>query len=351
MSVAVRQNKRAWGYVPLVEVWRGATVESVHDGAVAVVDSTGRLRAAVGDPGTVTFLRSSAKPAQALPLIEGGVVERFGLSDAEIALIAGSHGGEPFHVEAVRSILSKIGLDETALQCGAHPPLYRPAAEALRAAGTAPTALHNNCSGQHSGMLALAVHLGTPIETYLDLDHPVQRRIHTALESIAGLEPGAEETGVDGCSAPALPMPLRHAALIYARLTDPGETIGRSRPAARRVVQAMRDHPEMVAGTDRLCTALMRASHSGLVAKIGAEGFYGLGYEQDGRGVGIALKIGDGNDQRARNTATIEVLRQLGVIPAQTAMDLTERFVGAVRNHRGLVVGRVGSVFALQEAP
>jgi L-asparaginase II len=339
---------RGHGYVPLVEVWRGETVESVHYGALSVVGSAGRALAAVGDPGEVTFLRSAAKPAQVLPLLASGAAERFGFTEGEIAVMIGSHNGEPSHVATVRSILGKIGLREDALRCGAHPPFHRPSAAALRAGGAEPTAVHNNCSGKHAGMLALAVHLGAPVDTYLDEKHPVQARIRAAVESLAGLEPGGSRTAVDGCSAPTFAMPLRQLALLFARLVDPATVPGDLAGAARRAVGAMRSHPEMVAGSDRLCTALIRARPGGLIAKIGAEGVYGLGFERDGAGVGIALKIADGEGTRARNSAALEALRQLGAVAPEEVKALRARFVPEVRSHRDLPVGRIATVFALR---
>jgi L-asparaginase II len=317
------------GYRPLVKVWRGDTVESLHHGVVVVMDDAGREVARHGDPSLVTYLRSSAKPAQVLPLLASGAAERFGFSDAEIAVMIGSHGGEPFHVEAVRAILERIGVGEEALQCGAHPPYHRPSAQALRAAHEEPTAVHNNCSGKHAGMLALAVHLGAPTAGYLDEGHPVQRRILAAVAALAGLAPGDIRTAIDGCSAPNFALSMSAAATMYARLIAPGGLPADLQAAARRVVAAMRRHPEMVAGTDRLCTALMRSASGGLIAKIGAEGFYGLGFERDGRGLGVALKVADGDGDRA---------------------GLQERYVGPLRNHRGLVVGRVDACLDLHPA-
>lgn len=334
-------------YVPLVEVRRGGTVESVHFGVIAVVAASGQALRSVGDVRAVTFLRSAAKPAQVLPLLESGAAEAFGITDEEIAVMAGSHGGEPFHVEAVRSILAKIGLSEKALLCGAHPPYHRPSAEALRGRGEAPQAVHNNCSGKHAGMLALAVHLRAPVATYLERDHPVQVRIRAAVERLAGLEAGASEVAVDGCSAPNFAMSLGQAALLYARLVDPGPAAQEHGPAARRVVAAMRRHPRMVAGTDRLCTTLMLAVERHLIAKIGAEGFIGLGYENAARGVGIAVKIADGDGQRARFSVALETLLQMGVLPQADAERLRARFVGDVLTQRGATVGRILTTFHL----
>ncbi|MEK7283267.1 MAG: asparaginase [Acidobacteriota bacterium] len=337
----------AHGYVPLVEVRRGGTVESVHFGAIAVVDAGGRAIASVGDPATSVVLRSTAKPVQVLPLLDSEAAERFGFSEEEIAVMIGSHGGEPFHVGAVRSILKKTGLDETALQCGAHAPNHKPSARELRRLGREPSALHNNCSGKHAGMLALAVHLGAPVTAYLDPAHPVQALIRSRLEALAGLGPGAMGTGIDGCSAPTFVLPLGSLALLYARLAAGAGDAGTPDASARRAVAAMRCHPEMIAGTDRLCTDLIRKGRGGLIAKIGAEGMYGLACERDGRSIGIALKIADGEGQRARFSAALEALLQLGALSAGDAAALRERYVGDVRNHRGLKVGTIATTFAL----
>ena len=346
-SRVISTPTRTSGYVPLVEIWRGECVESIHFGALAVVDSAGRLIASAGDPETVIFLRSAAKPAQVLPLLASGGAERFGFAEAEIAVMIGSHGGEPFHVAAVRSILAKIGLEESALQCGPHAPYHRPSARALRAAGSTPSPVHNNCSGKHAGMLALARHLGAPLASYLEESHPGQRRIRAAVEVLAGLRPGAAGSAIDGCSAPTFAVPLRSAAFLYARLAAPGRGLDELEGAARRAVTAMGRHPEMVAGTDRLCTALMRSAGQRLIAKIGAEGVYGLAFERKGAGIGIALKIADGDGRRARSSVALEALRQLGALPAEVASDFRSRFVGEIRNHRGLVVGRVTTRFDL----
>jgi L-asparaginase II len=344
---ANREISPARGYVPLVEVRRGEIAESVHFGAIEVVDARGRRVAAAGALEQPVVLRSTAKPAQVLPLLDSGGAERYRFSEAEIAVMIGSHGGEPFHVAAVRSILAKIGLDESALQCGAHAPYHRPSALALRQSLQEPTALHNNCSGKHAGMLALAVHLAAPIDRYLDPDHPVQQRIRARIESLAGLASGTAPLLIDGCSAPTFAMPLPSLALLYARLALPAGCAGDADPSVRRAVAAMRGHPEMIAGTGRLCTALMRTDRSGLLAKIGAEGMYGLAWEQGGTGYGLALKISDGEGQRARLSVALEALRQLEVLSADEASGLRAQFVEEVRNHRGLVVGSVRTTFHL----
>lgn len=335
-------------YRPLVEIWRGDTLESVHAGAVAVADDSGAILFAHGDPAVVTFLRSAAKPAQVLPLFTSGAAERFGFTDAEIAVMIGSHGGEPFHVETVRSILAKIGLGPEALLCGAHAPYHRPTAQALRAAGEKPTALHNNCSGKHAGMLAQALALGAPTATYLEERHPVQARIRESIAALAGVRAESLRTAVDGCSAPTFALSLGAAATLYARLMSEAALPDDLRAPAAHAVAAMRRHPEMVAGTGRLCTEFMRAGSSGLIAKIGAEGFYGFGYVREGRGFGIALKIGDGEGERSRTSAAIATLERLELLATPLAASLFDTHVGPIRNHRGILVGRVVPVLDLK---
>jgi L-asparaginase II len=333
---------------PLVEVWRGEVVESLHYGAVAVAGPDGRVRLAHGDPATVTFLRSAAKPAQVLPLLQADGAARFGLTDDEIAVMIGSHNGEEPHVAAVESILRKIGCDATALQCGAHAPFHRASARALREAGRAPTALHNNCSGKHAGMLALARLLGEPIETYLLEAHPVQVRIRETLAALSGQPPGAIRTAVDGCSAPTFAMSLAAAATLYARLVDGAMLPAPLGQAAARAVKAMRSHPEMVAGEDRLCTALMRRGAMGLLAKIGAEGMYGFAFGSGVEATGVALKIADGDDARARPAAALALLARLGVLGDRDADSLREVHAGPIRNRRDTIVGRIVPILDLR---
>jgi L-asparaginase II len=348
MSEGSEDDRNTSGYVPMVEVRRGGIAESLHNGAIAVVDSSGCLLASVGDPDCVTFIRSAGKPAQLLPLIASGAVERFGLQEAHLAVMMGSHGGEPFHLDAVREILARIGLDESALQCGTHEPLHRPTAMALRAAGREPTVLHNNCSGKHAGLLALAVHRGEPVERYLDPTEPLQIDIRGVIERLAGLPHAGVRTALDGCSAPTFAMSLRSAALLYARLSSPRDEGGEYGPVIRTALAAMRACPAMVGGTDRLETALMSEGRHGLIAKIGAEGFFALGFERQGRGVGIALKIGDGDMKRARDCATLECLRQLELLPPEVAATLSTRFIPPILNHNGRKVGELTPCFNLE---
>ena len=326
----------------LVEVWRGGCVESEHRGAIAVMDAHGKLIARAGDVSLVSYLRSSAKPFQLLPLVDSGAADRFGFTGAELAVMAGSHSGEPRHVAAVQSVLDKIGLSEDALQCGIHVPFNADSAKALRAAGREPTALHNNCSGKHAGMLAQAIDRGLSTHDYLDPQHPVQVTIRQRLAELGGIPFDEIGVGVDGCSAPCYAMPLQAAALAFARLADARDD------GLRRVAQVMMAYPEMVGGEGRLDTDLMRAAPGRVVSKGGAEGYHGMGILQPAvPALGVAIKIGDGDGRRGTHPVVIEVLRELGVLDADAVAALRSYHTWPITNHRGLEVGEVRANFSL----
>jgi L-asparaginase II len=332
-------------------------VEIVHRGALAVVDSTGRAIAQAGDPNWVVCMRSSAKPFQLLPLVESGAAERLGFGARELAVMAASHSGSDAHVETVGGILARLGLDEGALLCGTHPPIDRQAAEALVRAGKEPRPLHHNCSGKHAGMLAFAVSQGWPIKDYTDPAHPAQARILQTLSAMADWPAQQIEVGIDGCSLPVFGLPLRQAALAYARLADPRDLPEPRQGACRRIVTAMMAYPDMVAGRGRFDTALMRAGGGRIVAKGGAQGYQGVGVLPEaapgGRGVGLALKIEDGNGQRGTPPATLEALRQLGILDSLEANALAELEDFGPRplyNYRHLPVGNLAPIFELESA-
>jgi L-asparaginase II len=341
---------------PLVEVRRGALTESRHRGHVAVVDSGGEVRAFLGSPETVTYLRSSAKPFQALPLVASGAADHYGLTSREIAVACASHSGEQIHTETVAGMLRKIGLDQSALKCGVHEPFSKEVTLRLHARGERPGVLQNNCSGKHAGMLALALHLGAPTETYDQPDNPVQLMIARTVSEFSGVPLEDIAVGTDGCGAPVFGITVRAMALMYARLVSPPAEFDESvRAACTRIVGAMMAHPEMIGGGSRtehrLDTELMRACGGSLISKIGAEGVYTVGVlpsERWPRGLGLALKIEDGEDRRARPTVVIESLRQLGVLSEQALAHLAPYAVLVVRNHRGEQVGEVRPSFQLK---
>ncbi|MEW6566687.1 MAG: asparaginase [Chloroflexota bacterium] len=351
-------------YQPVIEVLRGELVESLHYGAVAVADGQGRLHAWWGDPKTVTFLRSTAKPFQALPLLESGSAERFQITERQLALICGSHSGTDEQVRAVEELQAQVGVSEADLQCGVHPPADAETARRLRQAWLEPTPNRNNCSGKHTGMLALACGLGAPLENYLTPDHPVQQRILEAVAEMCDLDPTGVGVAVDGCSAPTFALPLLAAATGYARLADSSGLSPARASACRRVFAAMTAHPDMVGGPGRFDTVLMQAAGGRILSKSGAEGYHGVAIAPGalGRGspaLGLALKIADGDQghhgdrppgQRAGGRVVLEVLRQLGALEEGELAVLSEFRPGPITNWRGLVVGHIRPCFRLERA-
>lgn len=340
---------------PLVEVRRGPVVESRHRGHVAAVDADGRLVAALGAPETVTFLRSSAKFHQAIPLVASGAAERFGFTDREVAVACGSHSGQDIHAETVAGMLEKIGLDPSALKCGTHDPFDRETARRLVERGERPGVLRNNCSGKHTGMLALALHLGAPAATYDLPENPVQLAIRRTVALFSDVSEDELTAGTDGCGVPVYAVSVRAMALMFARLVAPPEGLtGELRAACERIVGAVTRHPEMVGGTrERFDTEVMRAAGGRVVSKIGAEGVYTAGVlpcERWPRGLGLAFKIEDGEDRRARPTVAIESLRQLGLLDPEGLETLAPYASFAISNHRGERVGEVRAAFELLRA-
>lgn len=342
-------------HIPVYELTRGEIVESVHYGSGAVVDVTGQLVAWFGDPNLVTYLRSSAKPFQALPLVEAGGVEHFDFSLQEIALMCASHLGMDQHASVAASIQRKAGVTEAELLCGVHPLTHEPTLEAMRSRGESLSPNRHNCSGKHSGMLAFARLEGWSLSDYIDPTHPIQQRILEVFADMCAVEMEAVELGIDGCSAPNFAIPLRNAALGFARLADPSNLPEPRASACRTLVQAMVGHPEMVAGPGRFDTLLMRAGRGHILAKGGAEGYQAIGLLPGALGpsspaMGIALKISDGDLlSRARPAVVLEVLRQLGALDEDQLIELaTFGPQVELHNYRNLHVGLGRPAFCLQ---
>jgi L-asparaginase II len=337
----------------LVEVWRGAIIESRHSGHLIAVDANDADICSLGSPQNVTYLRSSGKPFQALPVVASGAAERFGFTEREVAIACGSHNGEPIHVETVRSMLQKIGLAESALKCGAHEPYSVDVARELIRKGELPTPIQNNCSGKHAAMLALAKHVNAPTETYDELANPVQQMILQTVADFSGVAVEDIAIGVDGCGVPVFGISVHAMALMYARLVSPPSTFtSETRDACKRIVSAMIAYPEMIGGTrDRLDTELIRAAAGKLISKIGAEGVYTVGVLPSAEwpnGIGFALKIEDGDDKRARPPAVIDALRQLGVLSSESLSALSKYSPEIMKNRRGDRVGEARAAFTLQ---
>jgi L-asparaginase II len=325
----------------VVEVTRGNLVESVHHVAACAVDARGELLLSAGDIDVPVYLRSAAKPLIAAAVLEAGAGERFGFEPREIAVMAGSHSGEAFHVDAVRSILRKIGMDASALQCGVHWPYDDATANALRRAGQEPTVLHNNCSGKHAGILALCKLIGADTGTYLRADNPAQRRILEFCARLSDDDPATWPIGVDGCGIPVYATSLRRAARSFARFGSLAETTDREATALRSVRDAMVAHPEYVAGTGQFDTELMLAGGGNLAAKAGAEGIAAVA--AIAQGYGYVAKVFDGSS-RARGPSTIAALRSLSTLDAQAAAKLARFAAPAVYNRAGNQVGEFRTI-------
>jgi L-asparaginase II len=322
----------------LVDATRGGILESRHRCSVAAWER-GRTVLALGDVTSPVFTRSSAKPFQALGFILSGAADRFGATEEELAVVCASHGAEPVHVDLVRGLLRKGGLDPSALRCGAHPPACTGAAVDLARGGGKPAVVHNNCSGKHTGMVLTALHLGVPLETYLEPDHPIQIANRRNLALFAGMDPAAIRLGTDGCSAPNFALPLENQAAAFARLAEPDASIPPAEAgAARRLARAMSRHPRLVAWEGEGDAALMGAAPGRFVSKLGAEGVQSLGVF--GRGLGISLKAEDGGS-RPRIPLSVALLRAAGVLSVEETARVGPPGETVLRNHRGIEVGRL----------
>jgi L-asparaginase II len=328
-----------------VEATRGPLTESLHRVSVAVVDAEGRLLASAGNPELVTWWRSAAKPFQAMPLVLDGVAERFGLEDGDLALACASHSSEPIHLETVDRFMARTGVSESELACGPHPPISPEVAEAVARSGTVMTPRWSNCSGKHTGMLALARHHGWPVEGYQSAGHPVQERVLDEVSTWTGVAREEIRQAPDGCTAVCFALPLRNMALAYARLGVSGD------PAPARIRGAMMAHPLLVAGRGRLCSALMTAWAGRIVAKVGADGIYCAALP--GLALGLALKVEDG-DGVASRVALLEVLRQVvdrwASASGYSLAELTPFARPPITNTRGTITGAMGPAGALRFA-
>ena len=339
----------------LVELWRGDIVESFHRGAFAVVDADGHVLRKGGDIDRPVYARSAVKGLQALPLVASGAADRFGLSNEELALACASHGGQPEHVATATSMLAKAGLDASVLECGTHWPSNELTARALAARGEAPCPLHNNCSGKHSGFACLGALMAGDADRargllrgYVEPEHVVMREIGASLESATGARLADAPRATDGCSIPTYGFPLRALAHAFARFgTGAGLTPERAR-AATRLREAVAAAPFMVAGTGRLDTRLMTHFGARVFSKVGAEGVYCAALPE--LGLGVALKMDDGNTARAAEVAVVALIESLLALD-----DANRAFVEPLRdvelkNWNGRLVGRLAAAPAFVQS-
>ncbi len=328
----------------LAKVIRGNTVESVHCGHLIVLDGEGNTILSLGDPSVVTYFRSAAKAFQAIPFITSGAADAYGFTEDEIAMAVASHSGEPMHTGIAARMLAKIGLSESDLRCGAHLPFSEPEAHRMIGAGEKPTQLHNNCSGKHTAMLAFAKHIGADLATYDSTEHRIQKRILRCVADFSEVPENQIEIGIDGCAAPNFALPVAAMAKSFVNLIRPSKFPEPTQNACLRIVSAMMKYPELIGGSERLDTKLMQAAPGRLISKVGADGVWLCGVlpcEKWPTGLGIALKIADGDDYRARPVVAVQILKKLGIIPLEELPDFSPM---PIRNRRGEVVGKVVAV-------
>ena len=330
--------------VPLIQLNRGGTLECLHFGAVAVVNTRAKLLAHAGDAHWLTFSRSTLKALQALPFLQDGGPQQFGFSQQQVALLCASHNGEPEHVAQVQGMLDKTGLTCQALRCGCHVPGIFTQLDQAPPAGLVFDERHNNCSGKHAGFLAYCVQHGLSLDDYIDPMHPLQQAIRRDVARAVGMDADDFKMGIDGCSAPNYAMPLSRLAYGYARLCS-GARDAEFGASFAALSEAMTSHPDMVSGTGRNDLALMRAGRGDWVSKIGADGVQVLGSKS--RSEAFAIKIIDAN-KPALFAATVEVLEQLGWLDDSQRAELEPWRARTLRNARDLSVGERLPVFKLQ---
>ncbi len=337
----------------LVQAWRGDIVESAHRGALAIVDADGAVHTTLGDIERPIFPRSAVKVLQALPLVASGAADALQLSDEELALACASHGGEERHLRSAASMLAKAGVDAQALECGAHWPYQDNATRELARRNEAPGALHNNCSGKHAGFICLGcrLHGGRPdlrgfLAGYVEPDHPVMREVSAALQAATGWDLSRSARGIDGCSIPTHAVPLRHLALAFARVaTGQGLSEGHAR-AARRLRRAVAQAPFMVGGSGRYDTRVMERLGERVFCKVGAEGVHCAALPE--LGLGIAIKMDDGNTSRACEVVLSALIGRLLPLADADAGFMQGLADLALRNWNGLEVGRLAAGAALR---
>jgi L-asparaginase II len=322
--------------------YRGGIIENRHRISIAIVNSENKLVASSGNPQLLAHLRSSAKPFQAQALFQSSAAKKFSFTDKEIALACASHSGRPQHVEVAKGMLEKIGLDVTDLACGIHLPFSKEGRTRLEQTGEQPTALHNNCSGKHSGMLAVALILNAPTQGYEKPDHSVQQLNFQIMRDLSGVQDISY--GIDGCSVPVFVLPLDKAAWMFAQLANPASAPEKYQEGLGAAFHAMKTYPEMVAGEGEIDTVLMQQI-PGLVCKQGADGYYGISLRETKHGpLGVVLKVEDGSTA-AREPAVIRVLELLSVLPEDNTLPWKRPII---RNHRNIETGYLESEINLE---
>jgi len=329
----------------LVSTYRGEVLDLFTTGTIAVSDAAGKLLYSIGDTSKIAFARSSAKLMQAMVPIYTGASGHYGFTEREVAQICASHSGEAVHVETIRGIFQKIGLDESYLQCGTHYPFKEDVAQSMKDRGEPALPIHNNCSGKHAGMLACAQFLGEDLDSYYRLEHPHQQRIIDTIADICGYARDKIQRGLDGCGVPVHAMPVERFAYGFARLCRPESLPEKYQDAAAHVVAAVMNKPNISSGSDRIDYKIMSRYPGEVVVKSGADGYFAGGLPK--QGIGFALKTDDGN-AALRNIVLIELLHQIGVIPEADLPYFAPEHKVFHYNHKGELASESRAVFQLE---
>lgn len=328
----------------LANVLRGETIESSHRGWVVVSNAKGEIVASAGDPDQIIFSRSILKPFQIIPHLLTGAFEKQKTSSQELAIMCSSHSAQNEHTHVIQQILDKLNLKVSDLKCGSHPPIHEETYHQLLIDKKPLTALHNNCSGKHVGMLATTIHQQLSTHNYLDYDHPIQSQIRQAIETVSDFSESDMKWGIDGCSAPNYAMPIKALAKAYAQLAQPDFLPPEYQKAVCTIRKAMNTHPHLVGGYGRLDTELMN-NIPHIIAKVGAQGSLGVALLE--KGLGIVMKIEDGQ-KRARSSIILEALNQLGVNISNQMTFKNIWFQPKITNHNKIEVGQIRVSFKLK---
>ncbi|MCX8131965.1 MAG: asparaginase [Clostridia bacterium] len=330
---------------PLVILTRTSHIESIHKGYLCVTDPQKNIVYSIGNRDTKVYLRSSAKPIQAVAFASSGAMEKFNINLEELAIICSSHSGEDFHLKAVSSILNKIGLNEESLSCGVANPYNQDMINELIKKGERPSQLYNCCSGKHAGMLALCKYYNFPVEGYTEPEHPVQQLILKTVAELLECDTGDITLGIDGCGIPTFMVTLHQASYLYSLLAHGYNGTGKYKEAFGLIQKAMTSYPRMINGDKEFCTDLITHSEGKVIGKVGAEGIYCVAVPE--KQLGICIKISDGNE-RGVYPVTTHILSELGVLNKQAMERLKAWAYPSVKNHKGKVVGYTIPVFNMQ---
>lgn len=320
----------------LVEVKRGGVLESFHRGVICIVNQDNKIVYSIGDTKQICFPRSALKFFQQIPLLCSDAVEHFGFTEKEIALFCGSHNGEKQHIETVRSILNKIGLDESYLMCGPQMPTLKEDQYELIKGNLQALRIHNNCSGKHAGFLAYCVYKNWPLDNYIDPSHPLHLEILDVIADFHEYPKELIQQGIDGCSAPIFAFPVYNQAIAYKNLISPIRFDESVQKACKTMVDAIVHYPEMIAGEKRYCTDLMRQSEGKLIGKTGADGVYSIGIRD--LNLGVCIKVDDGKMGPQYNIAQA-VIEQLGILNDEANVCLRHYVRQENKNFGGLCTG------------